>query len=337
MPDDDQWIECPECDKKVKYKNLGRHFLRVHGMTPSESRKKVEESGTWKEKKSKKKRIPRKVKLFTTFIVLMMVMSFATSLIILWTGNDDDDDDDDGNGDIVTDPNRVEFTTSDGFRLVGSFYGAIPGVVNTSTVDRPTLILVHGMNERRSVWYNYGFVDDALSWGFNVLTFDIRMHGESLYKNGEKVDVNTDDLKTMDLDVEAAVAFVNANYPTNGRFAVVGASIGANAALKASVFESSIRSIVLLSPSLNFPSQNIPSYDPIWDTGPRPVFIACSELESNKDDCERLAEHADDPPFADRNVQLEIYPTVNYHGTNLFKLDAFSSDLESWLKSTMLA
>jgi pimeloyl-ACP methyl ester carboxylesterase len=283
-----------------------------------------------------------KTALVAVGIVIIILIAIFSAVYLI-----PGDDDTNGNGDNgpPVDPNRVEFTTDDGFKIVGSFYPAKKDAIAVAISDRPTLICVHGMNEKRSVWNSKGLVNDALDWGFNVLTYDIRGFGESVYKDGKKYDVNAfteTDFFNMPEDVHAAVDFINEKYATNGQMAVIGASIGANTAVSAAWNEFGIRSLVMLSPSLNY--QGITTYDPVYDYRQRDIFITAGNNEIEiRDDCEDLANRAaqrDTETGDEREIKLEFYghsnPEELLHGTNLFKIDQFKLDLEKWLKDTMI-
>jgi pimeloyl-ACP methyl ester carboxylesterase len=337
--DENEWTNCPECGKDIKAKNFSRHLQRAHNMSASEAKTKVEDFE--KARRDSGSGIPRNA-IIAAGIVIILILAIVAAVLLI---PGDEENDENGDNGIPSDPNRVEFTTDDGFKMVGSFYPAKKDVIAAGANDRPTLICVHGMNEKRSVWNDRGLVDDALNWGFNVLTYDIRGHGESIYKNGKKYDVNSfteTDFINMPEDVHAAVAFITSSYATNGQMAIIGASIGANAAVSAAWNEPGIRSLVLLSPSLNY--QGITTYDPVYDYRQRDLFITAGSNELDiKDDCEDLANRAEqrDRETGDvRTIKLEFYAHSNpeefLHGTNLFKVDKFQTDLEQWLKDTMI-
>lgn len=342
MTDDEEWSECPECGREVKYKNLSRHLHKFHEMSMPHIKELMSEMDRDKKRASGKgDRDPaggRKLAIGAVAVVVMVIVAAAA-----WTFIFQKDDEEDGNGGNGNgpppDPNRVEFVTDDGFTIVGSYKGAKADVINVSQNYRPTLVLVHGMKETRAIWDPYGLTDSALNWGFNVLTIDIRGHGESIYKNGKKLEISSfsqDDITNMPMDVRAAVKYVLDNYQTNNQFVVVGASIGANAALNAAVYETYIRSLVLLSPGLNY-GPGIVAYDPIYDYGPRPVFLAVGEYDSVVSQCSDLYNRALERVPGRDDVLFEIYPGVEHHGTNLLKIPEFNTDLEDWLKSTMLS
>ncbi|UCH89267.1 MAG: alpha/beta fold hydrolase [Thermoplasmata archaeon] len=340
MAETDEWIKCPECSKRVKLKNLGKHLQRVHDMSMSEARSKKEEM--LKEKKKAREGAwgsaskNKKLGIGAVAVVIIVVIAALAGKYVFF--GDEDENGSTGNGPPEPDPTRVEFVTEDGFKIVGNYYTAKAGVIDIGINDRPVLILAHGMNENREIWNNnYGFVDTALDWGFNVLIYDIRGHGESVYKNGEKIYyLGIEDTKNIDEDVHSAVEFVLANYASNGRMAVVGASISANAALIAAVFEENIRALALLSPSLN--EEVLPTYQAMWDYGDRPVFIAVGEFEEGNlaDDSKWLYDQAIKRNPNPEDVVLEIYDNATEHGSNLFKIDKFNTDLENYLKKYMI-
>jgi alpha-beta hydrolase superfamily lysophospholipase len=335
MADTDEWIKCPECSKRVKAKNLGRHLLRVHEKSKEEIDQLKQEMSSAGESKSRKG-APGKAsnaKLAAAVAFLVVIILITAAVYFLWIDTDDDSGPAGNENGPPPDPTLRKFTTSDGFELVGNFYNAKEGVVNTSTSNRPVLILVHGMNEKRGVWNSYGVVDDALDLGYNVLTYDIRGFGESIYKSGKRYDVDSfteDDLNNMPQDVRAAVKYVRNNIYYNGRIIVAGASIGANSALSAAVYENDVRGVALLSPGLNY--GGVTSFQEIYDYRQRPIFMAAGELEGIVDDCRTLYDQALTYNPDRTDITFKIYPAVDHHGTNLFKVEQFESDLLSWLE-----
>jgi len=111
--------------------------------------------------------------------------------------------------------------------------------------NRPTLILVHmlGLNSRSwdtvaEAWYDQGY---------DSIAIDLRGHGLS---DGSLDNFTDEDFQRMSLDVKAAKEYLN----DQGRATVViiGASIGANAALVYAGSDPTVAGVIALSPGINY-------------------------------------------------------------------------------------
>ena len=124
---------------------------------------------------------------------------------------------------------RVELNTDDNIKIVGDLYEG----------DDTGIILLHMYTATRQTWKS--FAQELQKNGYTVLSIDLRGHGESSlnYKQFTEEDFND-----MLLDVKAAHSFLGKE-----KTVVVGASIGANLALK---FSEYVEGAVALSPSFNY-------------------------------------------------------------------------------------
>lgn len=81
----------------------------------------------------------------------------------------------------------------------------------------------------------------------------MRGHGKSVNQNGTFQSFTPNDFNKMKLDVKAAKQFLVTQKGINPKnIAIVGASIGANVALKYAAVDPSIKAVVLLSPGLHY-------------------------------------------------------------------------------------
>ncbi|HEV8359908.1 MAG TPA: alpha/beta fold hydrolase, partial [Candidatus Thermoplasmatota archaeon] len=123
----------------------------------------------------------------------------------------------------ASDLEAVQFATGDGVTLRGDFHAGDP---------RHAVVLVHGLNEDRHSWTP---LEDLLNrTGFTWLAFDLRGHGQSKERDGapyELANFTAQDFGAMELDVAAAVEVVR-GWLEPACMAVVGASLGANLALR---------------------------------------------------------------------------------------------------------
>jgi len=136
---------------------------------------------------------------------------------------------------------RVELVTSDGVRIIGSYY---------PSQSESGVLLLHMLGRDR---HSFDGLARELSGSYQVLSIDLRGHGES---DGDFRSFSEDDFRNMVLDVEAAAGFLAGKGVV--RVSVVGASIGANTALRyASVHP--VERLVLLSPGKDYRGIDISS------------------------------------------------------------------------------
>ena len=135
---------------------------------------------------------------------------------------------------------RVTFRTVDGALLSGSLY-------ETNPKPSRAVILVHMLTRNRRDWDPVA--TRLAADGIAALTFDLRGHGESTPAPTEAGAAPA----AMVRDVEAARQFLAARSDVaRERIGLAGASLGANLALLEAAADPVIRSVVLLSPTLDY-------------------------------------------------------------------------------------
>jgi dienelactone hydrolase len=224
---------------------------------------------------------------------------------------------------------RVIFTSDDGVSLVGSYYKPSIGINNST----PSVILLHMLGTNRATWDN--FAQKLSQNGYAVLSVDLRGHGESIKQANSTISYQSfmpSNFKSMTLDVKAAKKYLIEERSANpNKISIIGASIGANLALNYAASDHSIKSVILLSPGLNY--RGISTLDAITKYK-NPIYIVAAEedSESAKDSkilCEKItcAEN------------LRIFEKANDHGTDLLSNKMLGSKLQniilSWLDSTL--
>src|SRR3989344_2219496 len=163
-------------------------------------------------------------------------------------------------------------------------------------------VLLHMLGRNKESWSN--FPKELNQKGYSVIVLDLRGHGKSElnYKEFTERDFNN-----MILDAKAGKEYLGLS-----KVAVIGASIGANTALKvADEFTTGI----LLSPGLNFRGIDITN-----TKSNKPILIVASEddlysLNSSKEILNNL-----------EKGELKIYKNKG-HGTNM--LDKETKELRS--------
>jgi len=223
---------------------------------------------------------------------------------------------------------RVVFTSEDGVLLVGSYYKPRIG----TSISTPSVILLHMLGMDRSTWDK--FAQKLTQNGYAVLSVDLRGHGESIKQANHTISYQSfmpKSFKNMTLDVKAAKKYLIEGRKANpNQISIIGASIGANLALNYAASDHSIKSVILLSPGLNY--RGISTLDAIMKYK-NPIYIVTAEddSESAKDSkilCEKItcAEN------------LKIFENTNVHGTDMLSDKMVGSKLQniilSWLDST---
>jgi alpha-beta hydrolase superfamily lysophospholipase len=223
---------------------------------------------------------------------------------------------------------RVTFTSDDGVLLVGSYFTPKLGINNST----PSVILLHMLGKDRSTWNE--FAQDLSHKGYVALSVDLRGHGESKRKDNSTISYQSfvpDDFKNMTLDVKAAKEFLIRDKNANPyKVSIIGASIGANIALNYAASDHNIKSVILLSPGLDY--MGVTTLSAITQYR-NPIYIAATkgDSQSAKDSqtlCQKIMCHEN----------ITILEKADSHGTDMFSNDTIGAKLRnmifSWLDST---
>lgn len=136
----------------------------------------------------------------------------------------------------------ITLTTSDGIQLVGTY---------RYFSQSRLAILLHMMPATKESWN--GISKALLERGYASLAIDLRGHGESTmggtldYKN-----FNEEQQQAKRLDLEAALDWAHAQGFDDAHIVLIGASIGANLAIRALAEHASLPLAIALSPGLNY-------------------------------------------------------------------------------------
>lgn len=257
---------------------------------------------------------------FMINVIILSALSYNITLINLAYGDQEPNKKQSGE--------RVIFTSDDGVSLVGSYYKPSIGINNST----PSVILLHMLGSDRGMWNN--FAQKLSQNGYVVLSVDLRGHGESIKQANSTISYQSfmpRNFKNMTLDVKAAKKYLTEERDANpNQISIIGASIGANLALNYAASDQSIKSVILLSPGLNY--RGISTLDAIMKyKNPTYIVAAEEDSESAKDSkilCEKItcAEN------------LRIFEKTNDHGTDMLSNKMLGSKLQdiilSWLDST---
>ncbi|HEY7080548.1 MAG TPA: dienelactone hydrolase family protein, partial [Nitrososphaeraceae archaeon] len=163
---------------------------------------------------------------------------------------------------------------------------------------------------------------------------DLRGHGESIKQDNHTISFQSfmpGNFKNMTLDVKAAKKYLIGEMNANpNQISIIGANFGANLALNYAVSDHSIKSVILLSPGLNY--RGLSTLNAILQYK-NPIYIVVAEDDSMSDKdskilCEKItcAEN------------LKIFENTNARGTDMLSDKMVGSILQniilSWLDST---
>lgn len=180
---------------------------------------------------------------------------------------------------------RVTFETAEKVpvQLVATY---VPAETTARNRRAPIVLLLHMYGEDRSKFDPLvPVLHDA---GFAVLALDLRGHGESVEPASLKLKEKMEDrdprlFRDMGKDVEAAYRWLARRADVDpGRFALVGASVGASVALEYAVRDKSVDALVLMTPGLDYLGlDSRPSARKFSD---RPVLVLTAEEEKTAAD-----------------------------------------------------
>jgi len=216
------------------------------------------------------------------------------------------------------------FVTEDGVEIVGSMWMPESG-------NAPAVILLHMLGRTREDWN--GFAEELQRNGYAVVSIDLRGHGESVKtKDGKTLNYKqfTDlDYRNMELDVAPVLQFLREDRRVDGnRIAIIGASIGANVALKVAASDPDIEAVVLLSPGKTY--HGVATEPAMIEYGQRPILIAASEDDSYAATSSRRLKD-----IAQGDSNLIMYKMAG-HGTEMFDSNADIEDqMVKWLGQNM--
>ncbi len=205
----------------------------------------------------------------------------------------------------------VEIVTADGITLAGTFYAP-------TAPDSPGLVMLHMAERQRGDWDT--LARTLQSKGYAVLTIDLRGHGGS---GGSR------DWTKMVADAAGAFTWL-ANRPEvdPARIGFAGASVGANLALNFAASEPGVKTLVLLSPGLNY--RGVTTEKAMIAYGPRPVMLVASaedrEAAVAVDGLQQLAQ----------GQQSVLSLQDQGHGTNMLGRDnGLEEAILKWLQETL--
>lgn len=206
----------------------------------------------------------------------------------------------------------VQLHAADGVSIAATVYHAGAGAA-------PGVVLVHMFTRTKDDWRP--FAERLQAAGITALAIDLRGHGGS---GGSSAPA-----PAMALDVRAGIDFLGAQAGVRG-IGVVGASLGASAALLAAADATLVGGVALLSPSSDYRGVRIEAA--LRKYGDRPLLLVTSSED----------------PYALRTVRGMMTETatardqrvspIAAHGSQLLDRDPdVATALVDWLRRTLLS
>ena len=199
-------------------------------------------------------------------------------------------------------------TTQDGHTIAYQIY--------PSKAGSPAVILLHMLRRSRTDW------DSIAKWlqknGYTVIVPDLRGHGQS---SGNWEKFTPEDFNKMTFDVAAMKSVLENQGADVKRLAIIGASIGANVAFNYAATDPDVKTVVLLSPGLEY--KGVQTGNTKFG---RPFLAVAS-----KDD-QYGAQSAQEIKRNNPSAELVLYEKAG-HGTNMFiAQNDLAPKILDWLK-----
>lgn len=177
-------------------------------------------------------------------------------------------------------PERVTFSASGNFTLVGTWYGV-------EHPSAPGVILVHMLGRNRGDWNTLArYIQKE---GIAVLSYDLRGHGESTAKGTVtwKTFAQPEYRQSID-DLSAAHAYIVSRGCDPARIGLIGMDLGANYALSYASVHSTIATLILIAPGRA--RKGVPGIEQVGKYGNRPLYALYTNAAKNKEQIQTLRE-----------------------------------------------
>ncbi|MBI2097235.1 MAG: alpha/beta fold hydrolase [Candidatus Sungbacteria bacterium] len=211
---------------------------------------------------------------------------------------------------------QVSFATRDGVTIKGDYYEG---------GGERAVLLLHMMPATRSSWV--AFANTLVLEGWSALAIDLRGHGESTMSPRGVLDYQkfTDaEHQASIADVEAAVAYLTTEKKMK-EISIAGASIGANLAFFYAASHPEIRSLVLLSPGLDYHGVNAEAVAGQFGGKTRLFFLASRDDEYAAASTEEIYQKVKG------EKQIQLFGDAGHGTTILERQPEYLKILASWL------
>ena len=194
--------------------------------------------------------------------------------------------------DLSNMPENLFLKTQDGKNLAAAYFK----IVNPSA----WVVYLHMMPSTKESFTN--LATKFLGWGFSGVAVDLRGHGKSEGGPNGYQNFSDQDHQASYLDVLAAVDFLKSKGAADEKIYLIGASIGANLALKYLAENSETAGVVLLSPGIDY--RGITTKDLIVRlTGKSKIlFVSSRDDGNNAEEVEELSELVPAGPIYSKTI-----------------------------------
>ncbi|MEO8609089.1 MAG: alpha/beta fold hydrolase [Chloroflexota bacterium] len=209
-------------------------------------------------------------------------------------------------------PQLVKIPMADGLEIWGDFYMA------AGTEKAPAALLLHQFNGSSFEWRE--FAVPLAEQGYNVLAIDMR---------GQGLTGGDIDWKLAESDGVALMGWLREQDTVDpDHVAVIGASIGANLALRVCAQDDACHAVIALSAGLGY--FGVATKDVVAGMKHKALFLVASQNDTPAgNDIKDLAAAA--PSSAD--VLMHIYASSNRHGTAMFSFPDLIPMMLQWLEN----
>ena len=228
----------------------------------------------------------------------------------------------------IQDETPVTFSASDGVKISGVLH------YNKNKIDdkEPLILLIHQYKSNKEQWQK-SFIDSLISFGYKVLTYDIRNHGESGKSKRDIAEVLTNpDEAPSDLKGIFEWIWSNKGIDTS-KIAVIGTSVGASLGLYAK-YNFKIKSVIGISGGMHTFEHLTGNYEaamhkPVLSINN--VMFICGKGDNNYADEEKRIMDM----FISEPKKLVIFDS-DKHGKYLIEeFPEINSVMFDWLKFTL--
>jgi len=219
---------------------------------------------------------------------------------------------------LAAEPQAVTFAARDGVQVAGTLY--LP-----DKQPAPAVLLLHMLSRSQRDWDATAVM--LAESGIAALAIDFRRNGGPRPSTGES---DSGDFSDLILDAEAARAYLAARPEIiPGRIGVAGASLGANVAVLEAGNDSTVRSLAVLSVSLDY--RGLKMEQALKNYGSRPALLVASSEDPFALRSARQAVTMGDGPR-----ELRVLSGAG-HGTGMLARDPdLASTLVDWFLRTLL-
>jgi dienelactone hydrolase len=207
---------------------------------------------------------------------------------------------------------NVTLQTADGMAVAGWYW---PAKLAPKQKLAPAVLLLHMRGKDKASWG--GLPETLRLEGYSVLAIDLRGHGETTNSQGRSLPLESlrdSDYSNMLFDVGAAHAWLRQQPGIDAeRLGIIGASIGANLGILYAAQERKVRTVVCLSPGLDYKGLKPQGALPAYDKRPLYLLVARGDKESYSA-CEALRDAA----IKAKPASLRAF-NGSEHGTELLR------------------